>query len=206
MPSPKLVSLVLLAAPLALAAQESPIPDSTPFRRGQWAAQFGGGASLLTLGVLRFSSPRSAWVLDARVSGGHGHSASTFADSTGDTTITSFNSNAGVTFRVGRRFLRTARRAVVTFFGVGVSGGFSHDAGGSGRNVGESNGWSAGAFGELGGTYLVNDNFGVGVTTDAAVTYNRSTSKSTSPPSVRRTTWSYSASAPNVRFVATLYF
>lgn len=196
----------LVAVPLGLAAQETPAADTTPFRRGQWAAQFGGGASLLTLGVLRFSSPRSAWVLDARVSGGHGHSESTFADSTGDTTFTSFSSNAGVTFRVGRRFLRTARRAVVTFFGFGVLGGFSHDAGGSGRNVGESNGWNAGAFGELGGTYLVNDNFGVGVTSDAAVTYNRSTSKSTNPPPSRRTTWSYSASAPNIRLVVTLYF
>lgn len=196
----------LVAVPLGLAAQETPVADTTPFRRGQWAAQFGGGASLLTLGVLCFTSPRSAWVLDARVSGAHGHSETTFADSTGDTTITSFTSTAGLTFRVGRRFLRTARPAVVTFFGFGVLGGFSHDAGGSGRNVGESNGWSAGAFGELGGTYLVNDNFGVGVTSDAAVTYNRSIIRSTPLPSPRRTTWSYSVAAPNIRFVATLYF
>lgn len=196
---------MLLVVPVAVAAQE-PSAESAPFRRGQWAAQFGGGVSLVTLGVLRFSSPRSAWVLDARVSGGHGHSELTFADSTGDTTITSFTSNAGVTFRVGRRFLRTARRAVVTFFGFGVLGGFAHDAGGSGRSGGESNGWNAGAFGELGGTYLVDDNFGVGVTADAAVTYNRSTSKTKDFPSLRRTTWSYSASAPNIRFVATLYF
>ena len=199
-----LVALLIVGPPLQ--AQDAVRSDTTPFRRGQWAAQFGGGASLVTLGVLRFSSPRSAWVLDARVSGGHGRSESTYADSTGDTTFTSFTSNAGVTFRVGRRFLRTARRAVVPFLGFGVLGGFSHDAGGSGRSGGESNGWTAGAFGELGGTYLVDDNVGVGVTADAAVTYNRSTSKSTTPPPSRRTTWSYSASAPNIRFVATLYF
>jgi hypothetical protein len=205
MSSPRFLVALLIVGP-TLQAQDAVRSDTTPFRRGQWAAQFGGGFSLVTLGVLRFSSPRSAWVLDARVSGGHGHSESTFADSTGDTTFTSFNSNAGVTFRAGRRFLRTARQAVVTFFGFGVLGGFSHDASGSGRSVGESNGWSAGAFGELGGMYLVDDNFGVGVTADAAVMYNRSISKFTNFPPSRRTTWSYSASAPNIRFVVTLYF
>jgi len=200
-----LSALVLL--PRSLPAQDAPpVADSLPFRRGQWAAQFGGGVSLVTLGVLRFRSPRSAWVLDARVSGGHSHSETTFADSTGDTTITSFTSAASVTVRVGRRFLRATRAAVVPFFGLGVLGGFAHEAGGSGRNGGESHGWQAGAFGEIGGTYLVTDTFGVGVTADVVFTYGRATSRSTSPPAPRYTTWNYSASAPNLRFVATLYF
>src|SRR5258705_3326299 len=163
---------VLALFPGILHAQDGPPPDSLPFRRGQWAAQFGGGARFVTLGVLRFSSPRSAWVLDARVSGGHGHFEAIFTDSTGDTTITSFNSVASVTFRVGRRFLRTARGAVVTFYGLGVLGGFSHDASGNGRSAQESHGWHAGAFGELGGTYLVTDTFGIGVTADGVFIYS----------------------------------
>ena len=210
MPSPKLVSLVLLAAPLALPAQEAPLPDSTAFRRGQWAAQFGGGLSLATLGVLRFTSPRSAWLFDVLLSGGHSHTTLTFPLVSGDTTIESFTSNAGLTLRVGRRFYRGARSGgrVTPFVGVGVLGGFTHSASGDGSGGFESNGWTAGTFGELGGTYRVTDHLSLGAGAEVGITYGRSKSRSVSTfssPS-RQSRWNYAVSAPNLRFVATLFF
>ncbi|HMG19514.1 MAG TPA: hypothetical protein VK573_12370, partial [Gemmatimonadales bacterium] len=62
-----LSALVLL--PGTLIAQDSvPVSDSPPFHRGQWAVQFGGGVNLFSLGVLRFTSPKSAWLLDVDAS------------------------------------------------------------------------------------------------------------------------------------------
>src|SRR2546427_13170242 len=54
----KTLALALSLIPLCLAAQES------PFHGGQWAMQFGGNANLFSLGVLRFTSAHSAWLLD----------------------------------------------------------------------------------------------------------------------------------------------
>src|SRR6266516_794598 len=54
----KPLALALSLIPLCLAAQES------PFHGGQWAMQFGGNANLFSLGVLHFTSARSAWILD----------------------------------------------------------------------------------------------------------------------------------------------
>jgi hypothetical protein len=209
-PSPKLVSLVLLAGPLALAAQESPIPDSTAFLRGQWAAQFGGGLSLATLGVLRFTSPRSAWLFDVQLSGGHSHNTVTVPTVSGDTTLESFTSDARISFRVGRRFYRGARRGgpVTPFVGVGVLGGFTHSASGDDSGGFESNGWTAGTFGEVGGLYRVTDHLSLGAGADVGITYGRSKARSVSPFSTpsRQSRWNYAVSAPNLRFVATLFF
>jgi hypothetical protein len=209
-PSPKLVSLVLLAAPVALTAQESPIADSTSFRRGQWAAQFGGGLSLATLGVLRFTSPRSAWVFDVQLSGGHSHSTVTAPTVNGDTTRESFASDARIALRVGRRFYRDARNGgpVAPFVGIGVLGGFTHSASGDYSGGFESDGWTAGTFGELGGTYRVTDHLSLGAGAEVGITYGRSKARSVSPfsPPSRASRWNYAVSAPNLRFIATLFF
>ena len=199
-----LVLLLMLAVLQELTAQESGA-DSTLFRRGQWAAQFGGLFTSASVGVLRFTTPRAAWVFDIRVSGGHSHFETTIATLTGDTTISGFQSNANVSLRAGRRVHRVAGRSILAFVGGGALAGFNHSADGSAGQGGETNGWSAGAFGEFGGTYLVNDHLGLGATADLTFTYTRSKSRS-GPPSVRRTSWSYGASAPNLRFAVTIYF
>ena len=62
MPRFRSALLALAAIPGFLIAQVP--PDSQPFHRGQWAMQFGGGSDLFSLGVLLFTSPRSAWLLD----------------------------------------------------------------------------------------------------------------------------------------------
>lgn len=188
-------------------SQDSARTDTTPFRRGQWAAQFGGGFSFATLGLLRFTSTRSAWLLDARLSGGHSNNKATLVTPAGDTTITAFSSDAAVSARIGRRLYRPRDGRVASFLSVGVLGGFSHSADGQGANAAESNGWNAGAFGENGGAYFITDRLTIGATADLSFVYSRATSESAGGGSGAKTVrWSYGASTPNLRFTATLYF
>ena len=55
-------------------------------------------------------------------------------------------------------------------------------------------------------TYLLHQRVGIGLTGDVAVTYIRSKYRSSNPQPSKGTTWSYSVSGPNLRFVATLFF
>src|SRR5437773_10883079 len=68
MASVKPLALVLALLPQWLSAQESPA-DTSAFRAGQWGVQFGAGFGLANVGILRFTSPRSAWMLLLDVSG-----------------------------------------------------------------------------------------------------------------------------------------
>src|SRR5712691_558061 len=61
--------MALALWPTLASAQDSP-PDTIPFHRHQWAAQFAGGTSFASLGVLRFTAPTRAWLLDFRFTGG----------------------------------------------------------------------------------------------------------------------------------------
>jgi hypothetical protein len=65
--------VALLCSPVIASAQDT-AADTAPFHRGQWAAQFAGGFGFGSLGVLRFTAPSRAWLLDFRLSGGHANS------------------------------------------------------------------------------------------------------------------------------------
>ncbi len=180
-----------------------PPPDTTSFRSGQWAMQFGGGLNLATLGLLKFTGPARAWLVDLAVDGGHQHST-IHATSPTDTTLSSYSSHATVTLRLGRRFYRARSGRVVTFQTLGVLGGFGHSAGsGFFGGGGSTNGWSAGAFGEIGAAFLVASKLSVGGTAGATWTYARSVSRSSTE---RQVSWSYQGSGPAARFVTTIYF
>jgi len=196
--------LALLCSPVFGSAQNVVAPDTLPFRRGQWAMQFGGGFSIATLGVLRFTSPKRAWLIDAALGGGHEHTTShvTFPR---DTVLSSFESNASISLRLGRRFYQGPGQKIVSFQTLGFLGGFSHNGGSSfGRASGETNGWSAGLFGELGAAFFVASKLSLGGTATATLTYTRSRTESSTGD--RSTAWSYQGSAPAIRFVATIYF
>jgi hypothetical protein len=60
--SPLLAVLAVLP-PLSLSGQDS-TGAATPFRKGQWAAQFQAGTSFGSLGFIKFRSPTRALVLD----------------------------------------------------------------------------------------------------------------------------------------------
>src|SRR6266571_5084753 len=138
-----------------LASAQDATTDTIPFRRHQWAAQFAGGTSFASLGVLRFTAPTRAWLLDFRFTGGYAHACSAFTAPT-------------------------------------VSG---HSC---------SNGWTAGAFGELGGAYLITHSFSIGGTATVAFSYERTTQRSSSGAVAKG--WAYSGSIQGLSFAATVYF
>ena len=113
--------LALLCSPVFGSAQNVVAPDTLPFRRGQWAMQFGGGFSIATLGVLRFTSPKRAWLIDAALGGGHEHTTIhvTFPR---DTVLSSFESNASISLRLGRRFYQGPGQKIVSFQTLGFLG------------------------------------------------------------------------------------
>ncbi|HEU5260644.1 MAG TPA: hypothetical protein VFU41_04365 [Gemmatimonadales bacterium] len=190
-------------SPALLSGQESTGSDSTPFRSGQWAAQFGVSSGYASLGVLKFTAPTRAWLLDARLSGGHEDRE--IRSTNPDTTITQWESDASVTLRLGRRFYASARDHVVGLYTIGASGGFTHSAGGQRPGSGgQTNGWNVGVFFELGGSYLVTRRLSLGALGSASLSYSRFVS--TGSTGVRSELSRYGGSLNAVSLVATVYF
>jgi len=195
----------LLVLPLSLFAQDSTTRiAATPFRRGQWAAQFQVGSSFASLGFVKFRSPTRALVLDVRVSGGHSESMVT--DSAG-TRFAGFNSNALTQLRFGSRRYGAGEAKVVSHYTLGVLAGFDHRASGSAGGGGafEDNSWTAGVFGDVGGTYLVTPSFGLGALAAVSLTYSTSV-RTQQPLNFKGRNWQISGSGVSGSLVATLFF
>jgi hypothetical protein len=197
------VALALFGPGRALTAQQIAPSDTTPFRRGQWALQFAVGANFGSLGALKFTSPRSAWLLDFQFNGNHSHARFPVAP---DSVVEQFSSTAQLTTRVGKRVLQ-AHHMVASYETVGILGGFAHDcSGGTAYPLGSfcSNGWTAGAFGEVGAIYLLTPHLSLGGAFGVSFAYART--KHTAPGQPAATTWSYRASLGTLSLTATLYF
>ncbi len=182
---------VLLFVPGTLSAQD------TPFRAGQWAAQFTGGFSFASLGAIKFRSPTSATVLDLRVAGSHREE---FANDT----LFGITSFASVGLRLGRRWYRPVADKVMALHSVGIVAGFDHNVSTSpfiGRSM--TNGWNGGPFADLGAVYLITSHVGIGVTATASITYSRSWGES--PTRTKTRTWTLGGNT-GISFAATIYF
>jgi len=188
-----LVVSALLVLPGSLLAQDT----STPFRAGQWAAQFTGGFSFASLGVLKFRSATTALLLDLRVSGGH------HEDFASDT-LYGITSQASINLRLGRRVYGAVADKVVAQHSLGFQAGFNHFVVASPPSgTSTSNGWVAGPFVELGGVYLITPHFGIGATGTAAITYSRAKGRSFS--GTKTSSWSLDGNT-GISFAATLFF
>mgnify|MGYP001165954391 CR=1 FL=1 len=168
----RFTSLLLLSlVPLSLAGQESG-SDSSPFHGGQWAMQFGGGANLFSLGVLKFTSPRGAWLLDLSTNASFFDAKST--DQVG-TTTSADRQFIGVSARLGRRFYQAPGHRVVSFQTIALEGGLNDQmidfAGGNVRQTTTNYGLN----GELGGAYMLTGGVSVGGT--ASISAGRFTQK-----------------------------
>lgn len=194
----------LLVFPVSLFAQDSTTgSDATPpFRRGQWAAQFSAGSGFASLGFLKFRSPSRALVLDVRLSGSHSEGSST--DSAGSR-FTGLSSDADFDVRFGWRRYRAVDTKVASHFTFGLSAGLDHRAGRSSTSAFEDNGWSAGVFADVGGSYLVTPRFGLGARGAVTLTYSATTTTQ-QPSNLKSHTWRISGSAVSTALVATLFF
>ena len=185
-----LILSLLVVLPATLPAQD------TPFRAGQWAAQFTGG-SFSSLGVLKFSSASSALVLDVHVGGVHQEHF--IRDS-----LDELGSNASISLRVGRRSYRSVADRVVAQHTLGVGVGFDHSVSASpGFGSFSNNGWTAGPFGELGAAYLITPHLAVGATGSVSVTYGRSSGKGST--GIKTRSW-FLGGNTGILFSLTLFF
>lgn len=204
MRAPTLLSFVLLM-PLQLLSQDSTAKPSAPFRQGQWAAQFTIGSNFGSLGFLKFRSPTRALILDLRLQGGHAERS--FEDSTGSHFL-GMDSFASTQVRFGWRGYRGGATKIVGHYTVGVLAGFDHDAGAALGSSLERNTWTGGVFGDLGATYLVTPQLGLGVLGSASLSYSNSTQRIEQQNSTvsKGHTWEISGSAVAASLVATLFF
>ena len=195
--------LALIGPGHAACAQQSAPSDTAPFRRGQWALQFAGGSNFAGLGALKFTSPRSAWLLDFQFSGGHSHQQIPISP---DSVAEQFNSTARFTSRAGKRFYQP-RHEVASYQTLGVLGGFAHDCyGSSALPLGSycSNGWTAGAFGEIGAAYLPTPHLSLGGALGVSFAYART--RYGYPGGPTTTSWSYAGTLGTLSLNVTLYF
>ncbi len=201
---PSLVAVLVLLPVVAFGQDSTAKGNATPFHKGQWAAQFQGATAFGSLGFIKFRSPTRALVLDVRIGGAHSEDLRT--DSSGNH-FGGLNSNASAQVRFGWRWYSgdgTATK-VVSHYSLGALFGFSHSASvfpPSGAQ--QSNGWTGGAFGDIGGTYLVTSKFGIGALASASLSYQRGLRRDSSGGRFRD--WSIGGSAVNASLVATLYF
>lgn len=191
--------------PLSLFSQDSTAKPSTPFRRGQWAAQFTVGSNFGSVGFLKFRSPKRALILDLRLQGRHGER--TYEDSTGSHFLGT-ESLAATQIRFGWRGYRGGATRIVAHYTFGVLAGLDHDAGTGLGSSSERNTWTGGVFGDLGATYLVTPQLGLGVLGSASLSYSNSTQRIEQQNSVvtKAHSWEIGGSAVAASLVATLFF
>lgn len=174
------LAVLLLAGARVGRAQAPVAADSLPFTRGQWGVQVTGGENLVSVGALRFTSPRAAWLLDIVASVTRSEvrvDSSAGAPLPPDADASHVNTSGGANVRVGRRSYHALGRGVASFATAGVSAGYSGarwtQAGGSRATT-----VTGGLFGDLGATYFVTPHLGLGAAVTLEASYARSRTRS----------------------------
>ena len=195
--------LLLLAGCLLLPSVVSAQDATTPeFRPGQWALQFGGNLNLATFGVLRFSGPRSAWMLNLGVAGEFLNGTITDPGGSGDADDHFLMLQAAI----GRRFYQGVNSKVRSFQSLGVTGGYLNQkldfgVGSTTRNKS----WFSGLQGEVGGAFWLSSNISLGGTASASATYvHRKTTQTFSSSELKQQ--GFAISGVNVALALGIYF
>ena len=144
---------VLVAAARELPAQAIADTTTASFRPEEWGIGFILGNGVTSAGMLRFSTPSRAWVLDGSASfDRQSQSTSTSADETART--------VSLSAQFGPRWYRAMSGHVARYVGLGMSGGYARsDFSGTSSHA---NLWSVGAYGEIGMQYLITRYLGLG--------------------------------------------
>ena len=129
--------------------------STTDFRAGEWGVGFIQGRGLTEGGVLRFTTPTRAWVLDGwatfdqQVYPGAGLFGADVSSQ-----ATSINAS------IGPRWYHAQNKTLVRFAGVGIEGSYMHTHSSASSSINTI--WLAGAYGELGMLYMFTRHFGLG--------------------------------------------
>jgi hypothetical protein len=182
---------VLVAQPLSA----QPTTDTASFRRGQWAVEFIPNRDFAEAGVLRFSTPSRAWVLDG--------SASFIDQAITNSSAPDESSRSGsVSARLGPRWYHSEYDRVVRFVGLGLTGSYAAGSQ-SGPNTFSQDLWSVGVYGELGLQYLFTRHLGLGVRGELVA--SRDSDHSTGNNGAARLTTDRVAVAP-LQIIGAFYF
>lgn len=202
---PRFTSLVVMIAlvpfvPTRIAAQETSA-DTTGFRAGQWGVQVGASFALANIGILRFTSSRSAWLLRLDVNAEF--LSGTHTDLTGASTDVN-DRTVYFAAGLGKRFYQAPRHKVRSFQSLGVVGSYvdQKQSFPSGPTYTTTRS-AAGLFGELGAGYWVTSNLSLGGTATASAGYSHH-STDNAGDKIRENGWF--VSGVNVMLVVGLYF
>lgn len=198
LPSPP--SRILLAAAFlvttlpAIGSAQAATADTLPFRPGQWAVQFWMFTSQ-GVGVLRFRSPSSAWLLDGSLQVEEMYSS------------LSHRTLASVSIRAGLRSYRPLAPQVVRYVGGGVTGVYQTYRNELRTIDTEYGSWMAGGGGyaEIGAEYRITSYLGVGASSAASLLLRGGRSD---PGAAEDETseFGWTLSAGSIRVLATIYF
>ena len=173
-------SLALAAALLVAAAPAGAQQADTtaiPFRRGQWGSQFSFDGQFVSAGFLRFRAPTAAWVVDLGLS--------VDRRTVEDDVVPDERTLARDFYflQLGHRSYRPAAARVNTYRGFGLLGSaFQEDQTFPGQEgVFEQSGGQAGAYAELGATWMVTPHLGLGAGAQLNATYRWSESRVETP-------------------------
>jgi len=166
MASFKPLALALFLVPACMAAQDATAPE---FHAGQWALQFGGNLDLATFGIMRFSGPRSAVVLNLDVAGQF-LKGTLIQSSVG---VSDANDHTSF-FRasIGRQSYHAIRSRVRAFHSFGLTGGYLDQQNTFGVGISQkSTAWFGGLLAQAGGAYWLSSNISLGGTGSLSTTY-----------------------------------
>jgi hypothetical protein len=186
-----LVATAMLIATDSAVAQA--VQDSIGPRPGTWGVEASYGAPL-GASLLRFSSPRAAWMIGAFFS--VGQETSDQLTSVGATTRNT-NTLGSVELRVGRRWWTfDANERLRPFVGVGVGGRYYHYA-----NARRTEG---SVDGELGATYFFGPHVSIGAAGDLTLARGQDLYTNPGGPSSTTDRWYLNGNA--ARLNAAVYF
>jgi hypothetical protein len=173
--------------------------DSVPriaFHRGQWGAQFSFEDPFTGLGALFFTSPRSAWTLNAALAFSATTSSVDLPPGTRESNVKSIS----LSLDLGRRWYGVTRGRAIAFYGVGATGGYRQDWATVDTVEISQHTWRAGLFGELGAQVHVTPYLSLG----AAWPLRAQVSRAFDDRGARATSWTISGTT--LRLQGALYF
>lgn len=164
--------LLVLGATMAVEASAQATSDSVAFRSGQWGNEVAIGSDFNSLGLLRFRSPRAAWLMDLGVSTTRGTGPRFDEPNEGRTT--------NVELQLGHRWYRPVIPRVYQLTSLGVLGWYKRERG-EGALLHDVRSTGGGLFANIGGGWMVTSHLAVGATWEARAVYFRGRQRETLP-------------------------
>ena len=171
-------------------------PDAVVFHRGQWGTEFTIGSGFAAAGVLRFSTPSRAVLLD--VGAGYSHSSSTIGSSTIGP-YSAIGDDVDLNLRLGTRSYRSIGRDLYRIVTLGASVNYQWETLRQDSTRTTLHVIGGGVFADIGATWLVTPHLGLGARFGAAAGY----SHTNAPNSNGTRFW---VSIGNVALAGQLYF